>query len=86
MRILISLIEFSLPGNESRRENRAVVLSFFLSFFFDDIIGRLELSFVAQFLTYINCEISLVVFMPIITTKRAITDPYLCSQIIYKRK
>ena len=85
----LNLSNWNFAARKWKQARKPSGCSFFLSFsffIFDDIIGRLKLSFVAQFLTYNNCEISLVVFMPIITTKHAITDPYLCSQIIYKRK
>ena len=85
----LNLSNWNFAARKWKQARKPSGCSFFLSFsffIFDDIIGRLKLSFVAQFLTYNNCEISLVVFMPIITTNHAITDPYLCSQIIYKRK
>ena len=85
----LNLSNWNFAARKWKQARKPSGCSFFLSFsffLFDDIIGRLKLSFVGQFLTYNNCEISLVVFMPIIATNHAITDPYLCSQIIYKRK
>ena len=58
----LNLSNWNFAARKWKQARKPSGCSFFLSFsffIFDDIIGRLKLSFVAQFLTYNNCEISL---------------------------